>query len=614
MFKETYDNCWQYFKNKDKEAVICNICSKQISCKSSSTSGLHRHLEHVHSMKRKLKENPNSPKSKKLRPSVRIDKFFESKGPTLNEIVAKLAAKDGLTISQICKSDFIRKSLKSQGFTLSKQSRDVMKLIFDFYDQVKEETIAKIKKMKLENKKASISIDEWTSFNNRRYLNIHVYYIDEDSDNLGLVRIVGSCISETLLQLVAEKLKCFGLDYAKDIVATTTDGASVMLKFGRLSGSEMQLCYSHAVQLSIMAVFYSKQKETNFEEEIDDNSSNEDDVEEYQFLSEHFLFTNHMKINDTITIIRKIVKMFKASPVKNSILQKYIMDAEKKELSLLLDCRTRWSSLQIMVERFLRVLDPIQKALIEMDMGNIWKLENTYTAKCILNTLSPLKIAIEALGRIDANLLTGEGVLKFLFNALRVENSDLSNKLLNELQVQISKRRNRSTVSLLKFLQDLNQVNDTEDDFFRSPSKPELIKLAKSYMRRLFSVGNKSDDSHSESECELVVPNGTNRTSLEQQLEDSIQVSLKKSQPVGSNFKTLTKEFNLFEVTGKLTPNLDRLKDALMSIKPSTTQNERNFSTSGYIVSKRRTKLKDASIDCLCFLKHYFQKKSCNTD
>ena len=68
-------------------------------------------------------------------------------------------------------------------------------------------------------------------------MSIHVYYSDGDSDNLGLVRIIGSCTSGILLQMVEDKLKDFGLNIAKNIITITRDGASVIWEFitGRLT-------------------------------------------------------------------------------------------------------------------------------------------------------------------------------------------------------------------------------------------------------------------------------------------------------------------------------------------------------------------------------------------
>ena len=44
-----------------------------------------------------------------------------------------------------------------------------------------------------------------------------------------------------------------------------------------------------------------------------------------------------------------------------------------------------------------------------------------------------------------------------------------------------------------------------------------------------------------------------------------------------------------------------------LSVQPTSTQSERNFSLAGGVVTKTRTSLGDKEVDKLCFLKSYFQ-------
>lgn len=46
-----YDDLWDHFQ-KIGEIASCRLCSKFLQCKSNGTSGLHRHLEGIHAMKR----------------------------------------------------------------------------------------------------------------------------------------------------------------------------------------------------------------------------------------------------------------------------------------------------------------------------------------------------------------------------------------------------------------------------------------------------------------------------------------------------------------------------------------------------------------------------------
>ncbi|GBO25373.1 hypothetical protein AVEN_24687-1 [Araneus ventricosus] len=51
------------------------------------------------------------------------------------------------------------------------------------------------------------------------------------------------------------------------------------------------------------------------------------------------------RYNDLFRKVRKVVKLFRRSPTKYDMyLQKYVKEDTGKELSLILDCRTRWNS------------------------------------------------------------------------------------------------------------------------------------------------------------------------------------------------------------------------------------------------------------------------------
>ena len=73
--------------------------------------------------------------------------------------------------------------------------------------------IEKFKTMKKDNRKFSITIDEWSSSRNRRYINISVHYGEEDFENLGLVRIQGSFPAEKVRLLVEQLLLLFELNF-----------------------------------------------------------------------------------------------------------------------------------------------------------------------------------------------------------------------------------------------------------------------------------------------------------------------------------------------------------------------------------------------------------------
>jgi len=106
--------------------------------------------------------------------------------------------------------------------------------------------------------------------------------------------------------------------------------------------------------------------------------------------------------------VRKVVKLFRKSTVKNEVLQKYVVAEQKKELSLVLDCKTRWSFMFEMIHRFLLLKRCIIKALLDLSAAiDVSETEFTFLEdlKCFLE---PVKLAVEAWCRRDATLLTAE--------------------------------------------------------------------------------------------------------------------------------------------------------------------------------------------------------------
>ena len=63
------------------------------------------------------------------------------------------------------------------------------------------------------------------------YMNVNLH-TNGSLYNLGLVRVVGSMPSEKAVEIVSKKLSEFKLEFNNNIVRTTANGASVMVKFG----------------------------------------------------------------------------------------------------------------------------------------------------------------------------------------------------------------------------------------------------------------------------------------------------------------------------------------------------------------------------------------------
>lgn len=104
--------------------------------------------------------------------------------------------------------------------------------------------------------KFAFTLDEWVDATIRKFLNVTLIRSGGGVINLGLVRIVGSCAEEKLSVAVDNHLLAFGIDPTRDIVATTGDRASVMLKLGKLIPFICQVSLNHAFHLGVTKTFF----------------------------------------------------------------------------------------------------------------------------------------------------------------------------------------------------------------------------------------------------------------------------------------------------------------------------------------------------------------------
>lgn len=285
------------------------------------------------------------------------------------------------------------------------------------------------------------------------------------------------------VQLIEAKLDEYGVSLRNDIVAQTTDGCSLMVALGKSLKSYHQLCIAHAVQLAIVDVMYKRN--AGFEENVaqlaeldenedlplsvlaqrlrtvefnDDANSTDNDEDGVEFNNESSFMesfsSQSFRYNDVLTKVRKVVKIFKNSPTKNDdILQKHVRADFGKEYSLLLDGKTRWSSISAMLGRFLKLKISITKALIDLKTDIAFTDDDWRNIDEIHKILDVIKTVVEALCRRNATLLTAHVSLKFALKKIDEMKTPLSNKMATALSKRHAKRRLTQAATLLKKLQ-----------------------------------------------------------------------------------------------------------------------------------------------------------------
>ena len=219
------------------------------------------------------------------------------------------------------------------------------------------------------------------------------------------MRIRGKFSAEKCCEVISEKLNEFGLKLGSDIVAITTDGLcydaktrmdnttiSATMFCTWTSTSNVQSCNTEELS------YHSDIIETDKLELMDDD----DEIDGLIVLDSSQDNTNCLSSNilGLVNKVRKIVKIFRRSPLKNEILQYYVEEVYPNSLNLILDCKTRWSSLLDMFERIIRIKVPVQKALLDLEeMPNLSNKEFT-DISIVIFSLSSIKAAIAHSWRI----------------------------------------------------------------------------------------------------------------------------------------------------------------------------------------------------------------------
>lgn len=254
---------WSQFDRVNKQIAKCRICKKQIKCELGSTSGLHSHLKLMHKiqpLKRPVQSSEAAPEVPVSTSTPTLKKFFVSDN-TLQKTIARMVAKDGFAFRKFTDSRDLRTLLASKFSTSVPTSPNtIAKWVLDYSSGIRQETICMIRDMKKGDRRFSLTIDEWTSQRNRRYMNINLHYHKKAAGfiNLGLIRVFGSMPATTCVKMVEHKLDAFGVSLANDIVSISTDGATVMRKVGRLIKPHQILCLLHGIQLAVVDVLYQK--------------------------------------------------------------------------------------------------------------------------------------------------------------------------------------------------------------------------------------------------------------------------------------------------------------------------------------------------------------------
>lgn len=273
-------------------------------------------------------------------------------------------------------------------------------MVFEHAEQLKCETVKIIASMKEHGERFTLTLDEWTSLRNRRYMNINLHcraFGGFEFKNLGLVKKTGSMTATVALTTMREHLAKFSIVLEEDIVSQTTDGASVMKKMGSYIPGHHQICLAHGIQLAVIDTLYKTTEdeaeiELSYHHDSTNRSDSESDIDNdlstegdgFEVENTRARTADPRLYKEVIGKVRRLIRSIKKSPLKADALRAYLTKEFRENIQLQLDCRTRWSSMNDMIGSFLKMKDCIFKLLIDIIILLIrcifhrWRNSDTY--------------------------------------------------------------------------------------------------------------------------------------------------------------------------------------------------------------------------------------------
>ena len=598
IIKTCLKSAWDVVERVRKDKCICKLskflddgkaCKALLATKSSSNKSILAHSKAFHNFDiKEYLETKKSNQSDTIRKFLSEKRFDQNWTP--ESAVSRLIAEKGVSLN-FFENNFVMAKFFKSAFNQESPTRYIAKNHLKNHAQsIKNIIKEQLRKCQM----VSISFDEWTSKSSIQVLNI-IAFTAEETFNLGLIEVnTESANAESLTHLIREKLDEFGISkFPKVIIA---DGASVNQKISKLMNHRIQKCINHSIQLSICDIFYSKKvnayndcfdtsEDDNLEEEIDANMQPEDFTLTPTYAT---LFDGYSdRCIKVINKVRRIVKVFKKSPKNKRKLEKYT------PLSLLIDVKTRWTSLEAMFTRFLDCFDHVRKASIDVSVEfDITDSEKQLIAE-INSILKMSTAAIKMMSKRNANLNTCDLVMsKLIMDVKSLKNNNVAKDYASNVEKRYRERR----TSLSDFLAYLLQYKiDQGENIFFKKDEIDFVDMESAFEE--FNLKNLDENTNEEP--------ASKRSAIDLSLNIDLDEQLTSNKT--NSFNSFIRNF---EISKTLCSNLKQFCYNLLSVKPTSTDNERTFSLANIILVPRRLRLKIELVNDIIiinkFYKNYF--------
>ena len=162
---------------------------------------------------------------------------------SLEAYYAELASVDRISYNTLATSEAIKRLLKNKGYEPWESPNTVTKEVHKHAEKVRRITRERLHREAQRGIRFSVTTDEYTSLKIMRHACVNIH-LPGEFISLGMIQIKGTFSGEKAAEVLKERLQQFDIE-DRSMVATTTDGASVMKKMGRFLEWIHQLCHAH---------------------------------------------------------------------------------------------------------------------------------------------------------------------------------------------------------------------------------------------------------------------------------------------------------------------------------------------------------------------------------
>ena len=134
------------------------------------------------------------------------------------------------------------------------------------------------------------------------------------------------------------------------------------------------------------------------------------------------MVSNAVDVATVIDKVGKLAHIIRKSPVKKDALQSFVKSENRKSIHLLLDCKTRWNTLLVMLERYLDLRFPVEKSLTDYKTNYPLSEAENVALAAIVRDLKPIHLGSEIHCSRDMTHLSAEGFFSFINEELYEQN------------------------------------------------------------------------------------------------------------------------------------------------------------------------------------------------